>query len=50
MSKARECAAEVLRIKPTITVERLQKGITLKNETERTLFINAYREAGIPEK
>ncbi|MGV7222848.1 MAG: adenylate/guanylate cyclase domain-containing protein [Nitrospinales bacterium] len=48
--RARECAAEVLRIKPTITVEKLKKGMDLKNETERTLFIDAYREAGIPEK
>ena len=48
--RAKECAAEVLRIKPTITLEKLQKGIDLKNETERTLFIGAYREAGIPEK
>jgi adenylate cyclase len=48
--RAKECAAEVLRIKPTITVEKLQKGIDLKNETERILFIGAYREAGIPEK
>ena len=48
--RAREYAAEVLRIKPTITVEKLQKGMDLKNETERTLFIDAYRKAGIPEK
>ena len=48
--RARECAAEVLRIKPTITVEKLKKGMDLKNETERTLFIDAYREVGIPEK
>ena len=48
--RAKECAAEVLRIKPTMTIAKLQKGITAKNETDRALFINAYREAGIPEK
>ena len=48
--RAKECAAEVIRIKPTMTIAKLQKGITAKNETDRALFINAYREAGIPEK
>jgi len=49
-NRARECAKEVLRIKPTITIAKLQKEITAKNETDRALIINAYREAGIPEK
>ena len=48
--RAKECAAEVLRIKPTMTIAKLQKGITAKNETDRARIINAYREAGIPEK
>ena len=49
-NRARECAKEVLRIKPTITISKLQKNITAKNETDRALILNAYREAGIPEK
>ena len=49
-NRARDCAKEVLRIKPTITIAKIQKEITAKNETDRALIINAYREAGIPEK
>ena len=48
--RAKECAAEVLRIKPTLTIAKLQKNIPAINETERARIINAYREAGIPEK
>jgi hypothetical protein len=48
--RARECAAEVLRIKPTITIAKLPTKLTVKNETDRERIINAYREAGIPEK
>ena len=47
--RARECAAEVLRIKPTFTLEKLQKNIPAMNETDRARIMNAYREAGIPE-
>jgi adenylate cyclase len=47
--RARECAAEVLRIKPKFTIEKLQKNIPAMNETDRARIINAYREAGIPE-
>ena len=48
--RAKECAAEVLRIKPTFTITKLQKNIPAINETDRERIINAYREAGIPEK
>ena len=48
--RARECAAEVLRIKPTITIAKLPTSLTVKNEFDRARFNNAYREAGIPEK
>lgn len=48
--RARECAAAALRIKPTLTIEKLEKNIAAMNETDRARIINAYREAGIPEK
>ena len=48
--QARKCAAEVLRIKPTITIAKLPTSLTVKNESDRARFIKAYREAGIPEK
>jgi tetratricopeptide (TPR) repeat protein len=48
--RAKEYAAEVLRIKPTFTIAKHQKNIAAINETERARIINAFREAGIPEK
>jgi adenylate cyclase len=48
--RARECSAEVLRIKPTITIAKLPTCLTVKNESDRARFNDAYREAGIPEK
>ncbi|WP_372682548.1 adenylate/guanylate cyclase domain-containing protein [Desulfosarcina sp.] len=48
--RAKKFAAEVLRIKPTFTIAKFQNNIPAMNETERARIINAYREAGIPEK
>jgi adenylate cyclase len=47
--QARECAAEVLRIKPTITIAKLPTSLTVKSESDRARFNKAYREAGIPD-
>ncbi len=46
--KAREAAAEVLRIKPTYSMEMV-KQLTFKNDELRKRIFEAYRKAGIPE-
>ncbi len=48
--KAREAAAEVLRIKPKFSIALLKKGYSTKiNEELRERIFEAYRKAGIPE-
>jgi tetratricopeptide (TPR) repeat protein len=46
--KAREAAAEVMRIKPSLTVSKLEKGPATKN-VDRKRHLEAMRKAGIPE-
>ena len=47
--KAREAAAEVLRIKPTFSIALAKKGMVGKNEEIKERILEAYRKAGIPE-
>ena len=46
--KAREAAAEVIRIKPTLTISKMKKGPATKN-VDRNRHFEAMRKAGIPE-
>jgi adenylate cyclase len=46
--KAREAAAEVMRLKPNLTVSKLEKGPATKN-IDRKRMMEAFRKAGIPE-
>jgi len=46
--KARESAAEVLRIKPTYSLAMVKK-LTIKNIERKKRVLEAYRKAGIPE-
>jgi len=46
--KAREAAAEVMRLKPKLTVSMLAKGPATKN-VDRERMLEALRKAGIPE-
>jgi len=47
--KAKQCAAEVLRIKPKLSVELIGKRIVVKNEEDKKRILEALRKAGIPE-
>ena len=47
--KAREAAAEVIRIKPNLTVTKLEKGAATKS-VKRKRMMDAFRKAGIPDK
>jgi adenylate cyclase len=47
--KAKQCAAEVLRIKPKISVELIGKRIAVKNEEDKKRILEALRKADIPE-
>jgi adenylate cyclase len=47
--KAREAAAEVLRIKPTFSIALIKKTMIGKNEEIKERILEAYRKAGIPE-
>jgi adenylate cyclase len=46
--KAREAAAEVMRLKPNLTISKLEKGPATKNIDRKRMF-EALRKAGIPE-
>ncbi len=46
--KAREAAAEVMRLKPNLTVSKLEKGPATKN-TDRKRAMEAFRKAGLPD-
>jgi adenylate cyclase len=45
---AREAAAEVMRIKPNLSVTKIEKGWTTKNVNRKRLF-EAWRKAGLPD-
>jgi adenylate cyclase len=47
--KAREAAAEVLRIKPTFSMALVEKRTDIKNPEFKKRILEAYRKAGIPE-
>ncbi len=47
--KAREAAAEVLRIKPNYTTARIEE-LDINNIEQRNRLLEAYHKAGIPEK
>jgi len=47
--KAREAAAEVLRIKPTYSMALVEKRTDIKNPEFKKRILEAYRKAGIPE-
>ena len=47
--KAREAAAEVLRIKPAFSISLVKKTMGYKNEGIDKRILEAYRKAGIPE-
>ena len=46
--KAREAAAEVIRIKPNLTISKIEKGQKAKNVDIKSI-LEAMRKAGIPE-
>ena len=46
--KAREAAAEVMRIKPSLTISKMEKGSATKNVDRKRMF-EELRKAGIPE-
>ena len=46
--KARESAAEILRIRPTYSMEMVKK-FTIKDIERKKRVLEAYRKAGIPE-
>jgi tetratricopeptide (TPR) repeat protein len=46
-SRARECAAEVIRIKPTFSVALAEKLFMLRNEEDKNLIIEELSKAGI---
>jgi len=46
--KAREAAAEVMRLKPNLTVSKLEKGPATKN-IDRKRGMEAFRKAGLPD-
>ena len=46
--KAREAAAEVMRIQPALTISKMEKEPATKN-VERKRHFEAMRKAGIPE-
>ena len=49
-TKAREAAVEVLRIKPTLSMDALKKRTsTLKDKEFQKRVLGAYRKSGIPE-
>jgi adenylate cyclase len=48
-AKAREAAAEILRIKPIFSMKLAEKRIGTKNEEVKERILEAYRKAGIPE-
>ncbi len=45
--EARAEAAEVLRIQPKFTLEKLEKKLTYKREEDREKFLDALRKAGL---
>jgi len=47
--KAREAAAEVLRIKPNYSVARVEKSLTSKNVAQNKSWMEALRKAGLPD-
>ena len=49
--RARECAAELMRIKPNFSVSRAEKQLQfwVRTEEDRRIFLEAYRMAGIPD-
>ncbi len=46
--KAREAASEVIRIKPSLTISKIEKGPATKS-VDRKRYLEAMRKAGIPE-
>lgn len=44
---ARATAAEVLRISPKFSLEKFAKNITIKNQTDKELVVDALRNAGL---
>ena len=48
-SKAREYAAEVLRIKPNFSVVRVEKTTAIKNPARKKRWMDALRKAGLPD-
>jgi adenylate cyclase len=47
--KAKQSATEVLRIKPKISIELIEKRIVVKNEEDKKRILEALRKAGIPD-
>jgi adenylate cyclase len=48
--EARAAAAEVLRLDPKFSVERLAKGFALKDREAKERYLEALRKAGLPDK
>jgi adenylate cyclase len=48
--EAHAAAAEVLRLNPNFSLNRFERGLTYKNHADSKRFINALRNAGLPEK
>jgi adenylate cyclase len=48
-SKAREAAAEVLRIKPNFSVLRVEKSSPIKDPAGKKRWIDALRKSGLPD-
>ena len=47
--EARIQVAEVLRIQPKFSIEKLKRKLTYKKETDREKLLGAFRKAGLPE-
>ena len=47
--KARKAAAELIRVKPSISISMLEKRVVQKNKESKALFLGALRKAGLPE-
>ena len=48
-NRARECAAELIRIKPNFSVTLVEKQLMVRTEEDKKHILEAFRKAGIPE-
>ena len=48
-NRARECTAELIRIKPNFSVRLVENQLMLKTEEDKKIILEAFRKAGIPD-